>query len=142
MKPISELKRTPRLVVCIEGSDGGMATAHLVASRKNTEAKIIFSWGGEWDHVSVSFPNRCPTWEEMCEIKRMFFRPEEVVVQYHPAERQYVNAHPYCLHLWRYQRQEIPAPPYWMVGPKDGQSLLDAVRIGEKELKKHETHRA
>lgn len=52
-----------------------------------------------------------PTWAEMCEIKHMFFEDEEVVVQYHPPKSEYVNNHPYCLHLWRPTSQEMPRPP-------------------------------
>jgi len=61
--------------------------------------------GGGWDHVSVHVAgqDRCPTWEEMCYVKRLFFRQDEWVVQYHPAESDYVNAHPTTLHLWRPQ---------------------------------------
>ena len=75
---------------------------------------VVASDGGGWDHVSVSLCNqkRCPTWEEMCAIKDMFFGPEEAVVQYHPPESMYVNNHPYCLHLWRPNSgAEIPMPP-------------------------------
>lgn len=76
---------------------------------------VVASNGGGWEHVSVSpgSPNRkkCPTWDEMCEIKNMFFDPEETVVQYHPAESDYVNNHPYCLHLWRPLLYDLPKPP-------------------------------
>lgn len=77
---------------------------------------VIASNGGGWDHVSVSPCNRkrqtCPTWEEMCEIKDMFFEPEEAAVEYHPAKSQYVNNHPYCLHLWKpNDGTELPLPP-------------------------------
>lgn len=76
---------------------------------------VIASNGGGWDHVSVTPCNRkrqtCPTWDEMCAIKDMFFEPEEGVVQYHPAKSQYVNNHPYCLHLWKPNNGvEIPFP--------------------------------
>jgi hypothetical protein len=78
---------------------------------------VIASDGGGWDHVSVSPRNakRCPTWNEMCEIKKMFFEPEETIIEYHPPESDYINIHPYCLHLWRPQNQDIPTPPKWMV---------------------------
>ena len=26
-----------------------------------------------WEHVSVSLPDRCPTWEEMCRVKDLFW---------------------------------------------------------------------
>lgn len=84
---------------------------------------VVASNGGGWDHVSISPCNKhrktCPTWEEMCEIKRMFFKPEECAVEYHPPESEYVNQHPYCLHLWRTNNGEkIPAPPSIFVGLK------------------------
>lgn len=77
--------------------------------------RVIASNGGGWEHVSVSPLNAkrktCPTWEEMCAIKDMFFEPEEQVVQYHPPRSEYVNNHPYCLHLWRCIWKEIQHPP-------------------------------
>lgn len=75
---------------------------------------VIASSGGGWEHVSVSpggKKSRCPTWNEMCAIKNMFFDEEEVVMQLHPAKSEYVNIHPYCLHLWRPLEQKIPMPP-------------------------------
>jgi hypothetical protein len=84
----------------------------------------IASNGGGWEHVSVApgSPNRkkCPTWDEMCAIKDMFFEPEETVVQYHPAKSDYVNNHPYCLHMWRPTWYDMPKPPAIYVGIKEG----------------------
>lgn len=66
---------------------------------------IIVSDGGGWDHVSVSHFARCPLWEEMCVVKDLFFKDDEVVMQLHPAKANYVNNHPKCLHLWRPQTE-------------------------------------
>ena len=52
---------------------------------------VIASNGDGWEHVSVSQPNRIPSWETMCIIKDMFFEEEEVVMQLHPKKSQYVN---------------------------------------------------
>lgn len=121
MKTVNELLQVPRLQILMSAVDGGMAEAYLASTHKpNKPAKVVFSWGGGWDHVSVSFSNRCPTWEEMCEIKNMFFHPEEVCVQFHPAESEYVNNHPYCLHIWRSQTEKQPTPPAIFVGLKEG----------------------
>lgn len=68
-----------------------------------------------WEHVSVSLQDRCPSWEIMSAVKARFWPPEARVVQYHPPAAEHVNAHPYCLHLWRPLDVEIPAPPAWMV---------------------------
>lgn len=69
-----------------------------------------------WEHVSASTVLRCPTWEEMCIIKGMFWDGDDVVMQLHPRESQYVNNHPYCLHLWRPVGVEILTPPSLTVG--------------------------
>lgn len=78
---------------------------------------VIASNGGGWEHVSISILNskRTPTWSEMCQIKDMFFNENEVVMQLHPAKKEYVNIKNNCLHLWRPIGVEIPTPPRFMV---------------------------
>ena len=81
-----------------------------------TVLRVIAASGGGWDHVSVSLPDRCPTWNEMDFIKRLLFHPHEVCVQYHVAVDDHINLHPYTLHIWRkHGRAKIPLPPKTMV---------------------------
>lgn len=68
--------------------------------------------------VKASRSTRCPTWEEMCFIKNLFWHPEDCVMQLHPPASDYVNNHPYALHLWKPINQTIPRPPSSMVGIK------------------------
>jgi len=89
---------------------------------------ITAPWGGQmlimssgngpdaegWEHVSVSFDKRAPSWREMCWVKAQFWRDDECVVQFHPAGADYVNVHPHCLHLWRHVDGH-PTPPKWML---------------------------
>lgn len=70
-----------------------------------------------WEHVSVSTAVRCPTWEEMCWVKDLFWDPEDVVIQLHPPRSEWVNCHPYCLHMWRPIGVVLPRPPAMTVGP-------------------------
>jgi len=77
---------------------------------------IIASTGGGWDHVSVSLPDKIPSWNMMKAVRELFFKPEETVVQIHPPKDREVNCHPYCLHLWRKQGFEMPLPPTEMIG--------------------------
>lgn len=92
---------------CQPGEDGG-AFEVLFEGR---DLHVIASFGGDWDHVSVSLPNRCPNWREMTFIKNLFFEPEDCVIQYHPPKSKYKNIHPHCLHMWRPHNIEIPLPP-------------------------------
>jgi len=95
------------------GSDGlsGNNGAFLIPTRPGQPPlRVIASDGDGWEHVSVSLPNRCPTWDEMCKVKELFWDDEDCVVQFHPPKRDYVNLHPYCLHLWRPIGATIPLP--------------------------------
>lgn len=72
----------------------------------------------DWEHVSVSLvsnPKACPSWDEMCFIKSLFWDDEACVVQFHPAKSNYKDLHPGCLHLWRYRVAEFPTPPLSLV---------------------------
>lgn len=73
-----------------------------------------------WEHVSVSLIDRCPTWNEMSFIKGLFWDEDDFVVQMHPPKEDYVNYHPYCLHLWRKAGTNdfCERPPSIMVGYK------------------------
>ncbi len=83
----------------------------------NVSLYVIATAGEGWDHVSVSLPNRCPTWEEMSAVKRAFFRRNEWAVEFHPPESDNLSLHPFCLHLWRCQYREMELPPPIMVAP-------------------------
>lgn len=73
-------------------------------------------WAKSWEHVSVSCIDRTPTWEEMDKIKKLFWRDDETVVQFHPREDVKINTHPYCLHLWKMMGAEFVLPPAELVG--------------------------
>jgi len=94
------------------GNNGAFKLIH-----KDDVMFCIASDGLGWEHVSVSLEgkNRCPTWEEMCFVKKVFWGREDVVVQYHPDESTYVNRHAFCLHLWRSIDVEMPVPSVVLV---------------------------
>ena len=133
---MDEIRMLPRTLITDERPDGFAANVQLLSSTKSRPARVIGSWGCWWDHVSVSFSNRMPTWDEMAEVKRMFFKPDEACFQLHPPEDEYVSFHNYCLHIWRPQRDDIPLPPSWMVGPRKGESVMDAERAGQAAMRK------
>jgi hypothetical protein len=80
---------------------------------------VIASDGGGWEHVSVSRRDRAPTWDEMCQVKALFWDADDCVMQLHPPQADYVNNHSRCLHLWRPVGVDLPRPPDWMVGYRE-----------------------
>lgn len=93
--------------------------------------KVIASDGEGWEHVSISLPNRCPTWEEMCRIVSLFWDEDDCVMQLHPPRASWISNHPYCLHLWRPTAERIPLPPSFMVGYQELGNILQ----GSPEVK-------
>lgn len=69
-----------------------------------------------WEHLSVSFKNKIPSWEVMNEMKEMFFRDDEDAFQYHPKKDDYINNNEYTLHIWRPLEGMKQIPPSVLVG--------------------------
>ncbi len=98
----------------------------LVPINKGDIAQCIASDGEGWEHVSITLYQgknmrqlvRCAYWNEMSFIKNKFWDENDCVVQFHPPKSDYVNNHPYCLHLWRPTTFEIPRPDPILVGIK------------------------
>lgn len=90
--------------------------AFIIPGPCGSDLRCIVSDGAGWEHVSVSTQKRCPNWKEMCMIKEIFWDDEDVVIQYHPKKSEYINNHPYCLHLWRPIGVELPTPHKNLVG--------------------------
>ena len=98
--------------------DYGNNGAFFIKSLKlNRPLYVIASDGLGWEHVSVSLPDRCPHWDEMCFVKSLFWDPSDLVVQFHPPADLYVNNHPHTLHLWRKAGDNdwVPMPMKGMV---------------------------
>lgn len=102
-----------------DGNNGLFMLPSSVFSPEQTgqPLTVIASDGAGWEHVSVSRVDRCPSWGEMCAVKALFWERDDCVVQYHPSERDYVDFHPRCLHLWRPIGVDFPRPPAMLVGP-------------------------
>lgn len=122
MFKVPEKYRVLEGALCSEAQHGNNGLFRIGLSRPDEEEiqgfNIIASDGAGWEHLSISHQSRsrCPTWEEMAHIKDMFWEPEDCVVQFHPPESDYVNNHPFCLHLWRKIGAEFPRPPKILVG--------------------------
>ncbi len=89
---------------------GGEAAA--VYKRKGG-VRVLFSVDdmptGVWLHASCSRPNKLPSWDDLREVKDLFIGRNVFAVQILPPEKDYVNAHEHCLHLWR--RLDAPTCP-------------------------------
>lgn len=99
-------------------SNPGDKFGAFVIPRGSMQFTVIASCGSDevrWEHVSARCRDykgeRCPSWDEMCWLKDLFWEDTECVIQFHPPKSEYVNLHPHVLHLWRDLGNEIARPP-------------------------------
>lgn len=64
-----------------------------------------------WIHVSVSRKSRLPSWDDLKIVKNLFIGLDKKALQVLPAYKEYINLHPYCLHLW-YCLDGDPVPDF------------------------------
>jgi hypothetical protein len=112
-------------------ADGNNGAFYLESPEPGWRLMLICSDSSEdralaqWEHVSIhaykgklrTLRQRTPTWKEMSYVKRLCWDAEDIVMQLHPPESEYVNCHPHTLHLWRPIDAVIPTPPAIFVGP-------------------------
>ena len=120
MRSFEEIKNNPKIRNIINGSDGGKADIHI----GGWDGSVIWSIGAGWDHVSVCpyIKRITPSWDDMCQLKEIFFNDDEAVIQIHPPKNEYVNNMDNCLHLWRCIYKEMVLPPSCLVGFRKGQT--------------------
>jgi len=53
-----------------------------------------------WAHVSMAHRGRVPSYGDMVIVKNLFIGRNKRAIQLFVDERDHVNLHPYCLHLW------------------------------------------
>lgn len=121
MRTINEILNNKQLHINFYQSDVEIAFAgEWVDPVDRKKYYIVFTSSFGWEHLSVSTPNKTPTWDVMCKLKDIFWNEEEVCMQLHPAKSDYVNMHEHCLHIWKPIDKQIPTPPSIMVGFKNG----------------------
>lgn len=58
---------------------------------------------GGW-HISISHPDRYPTWDEIYSARYQLMPMSIDVAMYLPPPNEYVNVHSNCFHLWEVRR--------------------------------------
>lgn len=148
MRDVNEILNDRRVRKIYKNVDNGkvMKIKMEVHSTKGSDkALVCISKVLGWEHLSVSFKNKIPSWEVMNEMKEMFFKDDEDAFQYHPKKDDYINNNEYTLHIWRPLETTIPVPPHITVGirpthlEEDKKAVMELQEsigcpISEKEL--------
>ena len=115
---VPEAFRVTRGEMASDDSYGNNGVFFIPVPEFKTNFACQASDGMMWEHVSIRIhpQKRTPVWAEMNYIKDLFWGDDDLVVQYHPPKKDYINNHPYVLHLWRPVGTIIPAPPSILVG--------------------------
>lgn len=138
MKKIDEIRKKRNLFIEAEAPNDGMG-GHYYDSVSGKRLNFIFSYQLGWEHLSVSMPNKTPSWDQMCRMKDIFWNDDETCVQFHPKKEDYVNNHPHCLHIWKPVNEKLPIPPSILVGfrnEEEKQAFLQMANMFEIEINK------
>lgn len=52
-------------------------------------------------HVSMSYPDKDPSWEEIKWVRSIFIPDWIDAMMVLPRKEDYVNLHPHCFHVWQ-----------------------------------------
>lgn len=89
---------------------------HVVAGWNHTPTGLVVSASigdsGTWGpllHVSMSYPDHDPTWDEIKLVREAFFPGDMDAMIMLPRASNYVNAHKHCFHIYQ-------CPQEWRIG--------------------------
>lgn len=68
-----------------------------------------------WIHLSVSKRKQYPSWDELVQVKELFLGKDSLAIQVLPPRVEWVNFHPFCLHLYQCL-DERPLPDFRKLG--------------------------
>ena len=75
--------------------------------QKLGECNVLVSIDNGLWHLSISHPKRLPTYEELKEARYKFMPDNIYAAMIFPPQKEFVNAMPYCLHLWQLENNKI-----------------------------------
>jgi hypothetical protein len=64
------------------------------------ECLVIVGHSAPSWHLSISHPNRYPTWDEIKTARYELLPHDITVAMLLPPPDEYINIHPNCFHLW------------------------------------------
>ena len=71
------------------------------------ECKVMRSLDDGILHLSISHPERYPTWDEIKEARERLLPLGETFAMIFPPVHLYVNEHPNCFHLFGLERRDV-----------------------------------
>jgi len=72
-------------------------------ARLDPGCTIIVGHSARGFHLSISRPDRDPTWQEIRDARYKLIPNNVTMAMLLPPQEEYVNVHPHCFHLWQVQ---------------------------------------
>ena len=113
---IIEDKRVLKVYKNLETDKVSKLKMEVRSIKQSDKALVSLTRIQDWEHLSVNFKNKIPSWECMQEMKELCFTDDEECFQIHPKADDYVNNNEYTLHIWRPIEGMKQIPPSILVG--------------------------
>lgn len=135
MKNLDDILNSPNiLMITRKIVNNNVIQIMMSVNIRNKIATVKFTKAMNWEHLSVSFPDETPSWDDMQSMKEMFWKDDEECFQLHPKKENYINNHEHCLHIWRPIDGNFPIPPSIFVGFRQGKQDEDIQALKEMQI--------
>ena len=71
---------------------------------------IVSVDAGQW-HLSISTATASPSYKEIKAARYKYIPDDVLMAQLFPSQKEFVNLHPYCHHLWEIKDINHPLAP-------------------------------
>ena len=97
--------------------DGSQGRRWIVSGVMTVICSVLtYPDGKRWIHVSCARKTRIPDWDDLKHVKEIILG-DRFAVQIFPPKDEYVNLHPFCLHLYSPEDQNYrPCPDFRIMG--------------------------
>lgn len=118
---VHKLVTLPELPAYKELDDPRVGSCQLWRMRKADKLKVCLTVAREedarvWLHVSYSFKNKMPSYQDMCHVKAVFVGPDLPAYMIMPRTRDHYNLHQHCLHWFAPLEGRDPLPDFALSG--------------------------
>lgn len=90
------------------GEDDLVAVEAYMARRRSDGLRALYSHDEGRMHLSIAYVDRTPQWKEIAEARYALLPDEAEFAIVLPSEVNYVNLHPYTIHLWEMHDPGMP----------------------------------
>src|SRR5262245_6997802 len=111
--PTTQLPNSGQRAYRVPSRDLGIIVG-LEHARRAPEGIWIPDDALELWHLSISHPDRYPSWDEIADARYLLCPADVTMAMLLPPSERYVNVHEHVFHMWQIDDRRVD----WVIGPR------------------------